>query len=125
MPLASPAGSPLLRAASVLAAAGAVALFAGCGGSGDSGGDSGGGGNQITATTGDQIFKDSCASCHTLAAAGAKGAIGPNLDNVKPDAGVVTTYVNNGEGSMPSFKGRMSEAQIKAVADYVAEVAGQ
>lgn len=120
----------VVRALSVLAAAGAVALFAGCGDdSSDSGGSSnggGGGGSQITATTGEQIFDDAtCKSCHTLAAAGAKGSIGPNLDKVKPDAATVKEYVENGEGSMPSFKSRLSAEQIQAVSDYVAEVAGQ
>jgi cbb3-type cytochrome c oxidase subunit III len=30
---------------------------------------------------GKQVFTQKCASCHTLAAAGASGTIGPNLDN--------------------------------------------
>lgn len=30
---------------------------------------------------GKQVFTQTCASCHTLAAAGASGTIGPNLDN--------------------------------------------
>ncbi len=129
MSLPSASGSALLRTASVLAAAGAVALIAGCGS--DDGGDSGssgsgGGGATITASTGDQIFKDAnCSSCHTLAAADAKGAIGPNLDNVKPSAAVVTEKVTNGDGSMPAFKNRLTAEQISAVASYVEGVAGQ
>ena len=32
--------------------------------------------------------------------------------------------VTNGQGGMPSFRGRLSEEQIQAVAEYVAENAG-
>lgn len=114
----------VVRTVSVLAAAGAVSLFAACG---DDSSDSGsGGGSKITATTGQDIFDQAgCKSCHTLAAAGAEGRIGPNLDKVKPDAATVKEYVENGNGSMPSFKDRLSAEQIQAVSDYVAEVAGQ
>lgn len=128
MPLAPFHGLPLGRTVAVASAAAAVALFAGCGDS-DSGseGSSGGSGKPITtATSGEEIFKSAtCSSCHTLAAAGAQGNIGPNLDENKPAAGEVVETVTNGDGSMPAFKNRLSEAQIQAVADYVAEVAGQ
>lgn len=120
-------GFPLGRAAAIAGTAVAVALFAGCGDSGS--GDSGksGSGNSLTASTdGAEIFKAaSCASCHTLAAAGAEGRIGPNLDEEKPDAAKVSQYVTNGEGTMPSFKSRLSAEQIQAVSDYVAEAAGK
>lgn len=125
------ARSSAARLASVLAAAGAVALFAGCGddSSSSSGGESegsGGNGTLAAATTGEQIFDQAgCKSCHTLAAADAGAKMAPNLDKVKPDAATVTEYVTNGEGSMPSFKDRLTPEQIKAVSDYVAEVAGQ
>lgn len=125
MPLASPLRTTLARTALVLASAAAVATFAGCG---DSDGDSGssGGASQITATTGADIFKAAnCSSCHTLAAEGATGVIGPNLDEEKPSSSVVNDKVTNGEGTMPAFKKRLSAEQIQTVSDYVAEVAGQ
>ncbi len=125
MPLLHSPGSALVRTVALAATAGAITLFAGCG-SDDNGGGSGSSSNTITATTGDAIFEAAgCASCHTLAAAGAKGTIGPNLDEDKPAAGEVVEKVTNGDGSMPSFKNRMTPAQIQAVADYVASVAGQ
>ena len=126
MPLAPSPGSAFLRATSVLLTAGAVALFAGCGSDSEGGGSGGGGPAKIAATDGAGIFKEAgCASCHTLAAADAKGAIGPNLDEAKPPASEVVEKVTNGDGSMPSFKARMSTEQIQAVADYVASVEGQ
>jgi cbb3-type cytochrome c oxidase subunit III len=82
----------------------------------------GGGGG---AADGKAIFTSSCASCHTLAAAGSSGTIGPNLDDAKPDEALARERVTNGKGVMPSFKGRLSEEQIAAVAKYVAENAGQ
>jgi mono/diheme cytochrome c family protein len=61
-----------------------------------------------------------CARCHTLAAAGASGRIGPNLDELKPDAATVEAVVTSGSGVMPSFKGQLSGEEIKAVAAFVA-----
>lgn len=66
-----------------------------------------------------------CSACHTLAAAGAVGKVGPNLDKVKPTAALVTLRVTKGKGVMPSFKGRLSAAQVKAVAAFVSSKAGK
>jgi mono/diheme cytochrome c family protein len=78
------------------------------------------------ASSGSDVFKTAgCANCHTLAAAGANGRVGPNLDQLKPDEPIVERQVTNGGGGMPSFKGTLSPAQIKAVADYVSSNAGK
>lgn len=76
-------------------------------------------------TNGKQIFAAQCASCHTLAAANATGAVGPNLDQAKPSLAVAKRQVENGGGVMPAFKGRLSDAQIAAVSKFVAENAGK
>jgi mono/diheme cytochrome c family protein len=65
-----------------------------------------------------------CGSCHTLKDAGATGAVGPNLDDLRPDAGTVSQIVKSGGGAMPSFSAKLSDAQIAAVASYVSSVAG-
>lgn len=65
-----------------------------------------------------------CAVCHTLKDAGAQGEVGPNLDELKPDARRVATALRNGIGTMPSFAGTLTEAQIAAVAAYVAKATG-
>jgi cytochrome c6 len=65
-----------------------------------------------------------CASCHTLADAGATGAIGPNLDATMPPPELVVERVTNGMGGMPSFADTLSEEQIQDVAAYVSSVAG-
>ena len=73
---------------------------------------------------GAQVFANNgCGGCHTLAAADATGSVGPNLDELKPDAATVATVVSNGSGSMPAF-GDLSDAEVQAVADYVASSAG-
>lgn len=74
---------------------------------------------------GKEVFTSNCGSCHTLAAAGTSGAVGPNLDDLKPDEATVQAKVTNGGGGMPAFGGQLSEDQIQAVSAYVASVAGQ
>ena len=75
-------------------------------------------GRQVFATTG-------CAGCHTLADAGATGTVGPDLDAAEPSAALVSDRVTNGLGVMPSFAGKLSTAQIAAVAAYVSSTAGK
>jgi len=74
---------------------------------------------------GKAIFQAECASCHTLAAAGATGTVGPNLDQLKPAKAIVIHQVTNGGGVMPAFQGKLTPAQIAAVADYVSTNAGK
>ncbi len=64
-----------------------------------------------------------CAVCHTLADAGAAGTIGPNLDELKPDANRVTQAVRNGIGVMPAFDA-LSDEQVQALAKYVSGATG-
>lgn len=65
-----------------------------------------------------------CAVCHTLKDAGAEGTVGPILDELKPDAARVSKALRNGLGSMPSYKGTLSEEQIAALARYVSRASG-
>jgi cytochrome c553 len=92
------------------------------GSSGSSGSSATGG----SAAVGAAVFASAgCASCHTLNAAGASGSIGPDLDQVRPSAAAVSVVVSSGAGTMPSFAGKLSSAQIAAVAQYVSSVAGR
>lgn len=79
----------------------------------------------LSGTNGKDIFQKKCASCHTLAAAGATGTIGPNLDQLKPAFAVAQNQVIHGGRVMPAFKGVLTDAQIKAVAKYVSDNAGK
>ena len=82
------------------------------------------GGGTGTAPDGRQVFVASCGTCHTLSAAGTSGAVGPALNGAHVSATVVTQTVRGGRGAMPAFEGRLSDAQISAVADFVAQASG-
>ena len=106
----------------------AVLLLAACGGSDNSSSSSSSSsasGSASASAQGKQVFTQNCKGCHTLKDAGATGSVGPNLDDLQPDKATVVRQVNNGGGPMPAFKGKLSDAQINAVATYVSSVAGQ
>jgi mono/diheme cytochrome c family protein len=92
----------------------------GSSGAGQTSGSSGAG-----QASGSAVFASAgCGGCHTLKAAGASGTVGPDLDQVRPTAAAVSQIVRSGGGTMPSFSGKLSDAQIAAVASYVSTVAG-
>ena len=75
---------------------------------------------------GKTVFASSgCVACHTLKDAGSSGAVGPNLDQTKPDAALVRERVTNGMGAMPSFASQLSATQVNDVVAYVSAVAGK
>jgi len=100
-----------------------------------------GGGTAGGAASGTSVFTDQgCASCHTLAAAGAKGTIGPDLDKLsqqaqkagKPlDEFVRESIVNPNAylepgypmGVMPQTFGQLPKAQLDALVDYLVKSA--
>jgi mono/diheme cytochrome c family protein len=116
-----------LRLALVLLAALAL-VGAGCGG-----GDEESGETTVTETTatettgggtasGEMVFAQAgCGGCHTLAAAGSSGQVGPNLDDLDLTVDAVEDQVRNGGGGMPAFEGDLSDAEIQAVAQYVVD----
>jgi outer membrane protein assembly factor BamB len=77
------------------------------------------------AANGASVFAANCTSCHTLAAAHSHGTVGPDLDQLRPSLAVVRRQVTDGGGGMPAFGGRLSQAQIDAVATYVSSTAGR
>lgn len=76
------------------------------------------------ARAGRSTFTTSCGGCHTLAAAGTSGTVGPNLDQLKPNYQAATAQVTNGGAQMPAFKGQLSKQQIADVAAYVVTSTG-
>jgi cytochrome c6 len=78
------------------------------------------------ATTGRGVFQSAgCSSCHVLADAGAKGQVGPDLDDVQPSLAAARKQITDGGGGMPAFKDTLTEHQLDLVARYVASVAGR
>src|SRR4051812_13914391 len=102
-----------------LAAVLAALVVAACGGGSDSGEST------PAAGAGKDLFTQNCSTCHTLADAGATGKVGPNLDQLRPGPDLVQSQVTNGGGGMPSFANKLTQAQIKQVADYVSSAAGK
>jgi sulfite dehydrogenase len=62
-----------------------------------------------------------CGACHTLGDAASQGAVGPNLDQLKPDAERVKRAVTQGIGAMPPYQGRLTEGQVSDLAAYLIE----
>lgn len=62
-----------------------------------------------------------CGVCHTLAAAGASGRIGPDLDEHVPSAPAVASLIRHGRGTMPPFGDLLSDEEIRAIAAYVVD----
>ncbi len=80
---------------------------------------------QTTAQTPKGLFNDTCATCHTLAASGATGEIGPNLDEVHPSRQRVLDQIRTGglSGTMPA--NLLTGDDAARVAAYVARVSGK
>ena len=77
------------------------------------------------ATAGKAVFASAgCGGCHTLAAAGSNGNVGPNLDQAKPDTARVVLRVTKGMNAMPPFGDQLSAQQIADVAAYVTQSTG-
>jgi cytochrome c553 len=76
---------------------------------------------------GRQLFIESCAACHNLDAANARGVTGPDLDkigNVTPSRVLSAIKIGGtGQNRMPA--GLMQGENAKSVAAYVAAVAGK
>lgn len=100
---------------------GVALLISGCGNkkTGSTAGTEGAG------SPGAKVFADAgCGGCHTMAAAGASGKVGPSLDELRPNQERVEKQVQTGGNGMPSFAGKLSATQIKDVAGFVATAAG-
>jgi mono/diheme cytochrome c family protein len=67
------------------------------------------------------LFTSNCAGCHTFAAAGTNGKVGPNLDQISLTADRIAEQIRNGGGGMPPFEGQLTDQQIQALAKYVFE----
>ena len=60
----------------------------------------------------------SCALCHALAHAGSTASVGPDLNDLRPDAARVEKAMREGLGAMPAFRW-LSDEQISLLARYV------
>jgi len=73
---------------------------------------------------GRSLFRASCGSCHTLAAAGTTGTRGPDLDDESPSRDKVVEQLIEGDPpAMPSFARTLTPTQIARIAAYVSSSA--
>lgn len=75
---------------------------------------------------GKDVFRQTCASCHSLAAVNAHGITGPSLDQigeVSPER-VLNAIKNGGTGQGLMPQGLLEGEQARDVAEYVSKVAG-
>lgn len=83
---------------------------------------------KATMELGRRVFTEtaqpSCTICHALKDAGAEGAIGPSLDELKPNAERVRLAVTGGVGVMPAYDGKLTADEIKAISAYVESATG-
>ena len=80
---------------------------------------------QTTAQTPKELFLHTCATCHTLAAAGATGGIGPNLDQVRLTRQRVLNQIRTGSLSGAMSANLLTGKDANRVAAYVAQNAGR
>jgi mono/diheme cytochrome c family protein len=66
------------------------------------------------------LFTANCAACHTFAAAGSSGTVGPDLDQSTKNLAAIEQQIRRGGGGMPPFAGTLTDAQIKALAKWIA-----
>lgn len=78
----------------------------------------------VDQAAGQALFNDwSCGTCHTLAAAGGTGGVGPSFDgNAKLTVDYAKGLITNGQGAMPAFGGQMTDAEIATIASYIVAV---
>jgi cytochrome c553 len=76
---------------------------------------------------GKQLFRQSCASCHTLAALNARGVTGPNLDDIGQvtKARVLSAIRRGGTGQKRMPANLLQGEDAEDVAEYVSKVAGR
>jgi mono/diheme cytochrome c family protein len=112
--------TPAGRVAGTIVPVALATALAGCG-AGSGRGTVGSGGT----LDGRSLFRASgCGGCHTFAAADSTGTGGPSLDGAGPGYARVVRVVTEGSGSMPAYDDTLSDAQIRAIARFVANVAG-
>jgi mono/diheme cytochrome c family protein len=80
---------------------------------------------------GKDLFRQTCSSCHSLAAVNARGVTGPNLDEIgigDDESGrnrVLNAIENGGSGQKRMPAGLLEGEEARQVADYVTKVAGE
>ena len=75
---------------------------------------------------GRELFGRRCANCHTLEAANAVAAVGPNLDQIRPNKALVLNAIENGRsrGNGQMAANLYTGEDAEDVANFVAKAVG-
>ena len=86
-----------------------------------------GGGGVSEDATGDEIYVQVCARCHGADLTGGVGLalVGEDAKSVDKPERYFVQSISAGIGSMPSFRGTLSEEQILRVTRYIMEQQGR
>ena len=72
---------------------------------------------------GADLYKSKCAMCHaadgTASGPAGKAMNVPSFKTVKATEAELIAITTNGKGKMPSYKGKLTDAQIKDVVAYI------
>jgi mono/diheme cytochrome c family protein len=73
---------------------------------------------------GEAIYQTNCAACH---GAEGQGGVGPSLQGIGEMHTVaeLVQVITDGRGAMPAWEGRLTPAEINAVATYVSTIPGE
>lgn len=73
----------------------------------------------MSAADAEKLVKANCIACH---GAELRGASAPSLEKVgsKYAKDEIANIIANGQGGMPSFKGRLTDAEIDTIAVWLA-----
>ena len=66
-----------------------------------------------------------CGVCHTLEAARTRGVVGPNLDELRPNAHRIRAALAQGVGAMPSYAEQLTASEIEALVEFITLSAGK
>jgi cytochrome c oxidase subunit 2 len=92
---------------------------------------------QAGSAAGKTLFTQQCGSCHTLADAGTKGAVGPDLDKVLPGKSadfihqsIINPNAEIAPGYQPNvmpgnFGDTLTDQQLQSLVDYLVKTAGK
>ena len=79
-----------------------------------------GGGSSAQPRSGLEVFRDAgCGGCHKLMAARSTGTVASSLDGRNLAPAVVERWVREGGRGMPPFERQLSDAEIRAVSEFV------
>jgi len=62
-----------------------------------------------------QLFKQKCSLCHAMD----KKKLGPAVNTMSREAGILRKTITIGRNSMPSFEGKLTGVEIESLVDYL------